>query len=94
MFKRYAFSTKETFSGDGEFLHSDITTQEHPDGLWVKFEDVDVSKVTRVELIDHRLPFGETGVKSGRVYSAHNCKITLSYQDNNRTLKVFIDGER
>lgn len=37
-------------------------------------------KVTRFELID----------ESGRVYSSWNCKVELSYQDDDRTLKVFI----
>ena len=37
-------------------------------------------KVTRFEVID----------ENGRVYSSWNCKIELSYQDDDRTLKVFI----
>lgn len=48
----------------------------------------DDSKVTRFEVIDHRtgaLPFG-------RVFSAWDCHIELAYQDNRRTLKVFVDG--
>ena len=38
------------------------------------------SKVTRFEVID----------ENGRVYTKHNCTIELSYQDDSRTLKVFI----
>jgi len=42
------------------------------------------SKITRFEVIDEK----------GRVYTNNNCKIELSYQDDNRTLKVFIkDGK-
>lgn len=40
----------------------------------------DISKVTRVEVID----------EYGRRYTKHNCKVELSYQDDGRTLKVFI----
>lgn len=36
--------------------------------------------VTRFEVID----------ESGRVYVAKDCKVELSYQDDGRTLKVFI----
>jgi len=42
----------------------------------------DNSKVTRFEVID----------ENGRVYTKHNCTIELSYQDDNRTLKVFINS--
>lgn len=41
-------------------------------------------KVTRFEVIDHR----EGGL--GRVYSMMPCSIMLSYQDDGRTLKVFV----
>jgi hypothetical protein len=40
----------------------------------------DNSKVTRFEVID----------ENGRVYTKHNCTIELSYQDDSRTLKVYI----
>jgi hypothetical protein len=36
--------------------------------------------VTRFEVID----------ENGRAYTDHYCKVELSYQDDNRTLKVFI----
>jgi hypothetical protein len=42
----------------------------------------DNSKVTRFEVID----------ENGRVYTKHNCTIELSYQDDSRTLKVFINS--
>jgi len=42
----------------------------------------DISKVTRVEVID----------EYGRRYTKHNCKVELSYQDDGRTLKVFINS--
>lgn len=41
---------------------------------------VDTSKVTRFEVID----------ENGRAYTEHYCKVELSYQDDGRTLKVFI----
>ncbi len=41
-------------------------------------------KVTRFEVIDHR----EKG--EGRIFVAWPCKIELSYQDDGRTLKVFV----
>lgn len=41
---------------------------------------VDISKVTRFEVID----------ENGRVYTQRDCKVELSYQDDGRTLKVFI----
>lgn len=51
--------------------------------------------VTRFEVIDHRTPLvGEPGTGYGRVFSARGCKIELSYQDDGKTLKVFVDGKR
>jgi len=40
----------------------------------------DISKITRFEVID----------ENGRAYTQRNCKVELSYQDDGRTLKVFI----
>jgi hypothetical protein len=42
----------------------------------------DNSKVTRFEVID----------ENSRRYRKHNCTIELSYQDDSRTLKVFINS--
>lgn len=39
--------------------------------------------VTRLEVID----------ETGRVYSQWDCRVELSYQDNGRTLKVFVTKE-
>jgi hypothetical protein len=48
---------------------------------YVTKEDAyDNSKVTRFEVID----------ENGRVYTKHNSKIELSYQDDGGTLKVFV----
>jgi hypothetical protein len=44
--------------------------------------DVDNVKVTRFEVID----------ESGRVYTKRKCKVELSYQDDDTTLKVFINS--
>ena len=43
-----------------------------------------MTDVTRFEVIDHT-KYGE-----GRVFVAWPCRIELSYQDDDRTLKVFI----
>ena len=37
-------------------------------------------KVTRLEVID----------RTGRAYVVHNSEVELSYQDNARTLKIFV----
>lgn len=55
---------------------------------------MDTSKVTRFELIDHRLPLGVTGVQTGRIVGMHGCKVELSLQDDGKTLKVFVSGDR
>lgn len=44
-------------------------------------------KVTRVELIDHRFD----APNRGRCFVAYGVAVELSYQDQGRTLKVFID---
>lgn len=46
--------------------------------------------ITRVEVIEHRSGLSaHQGV--GRIYVAHPCAVTLRYQDDGRTLKVFVD---
>lgn len=40
-------------------------------------------KITRFEVID----------ENGRVYVAKDCKVELSYQDDGKTLKVFIKNK-
>ena len=55
------------------------------DGYYQCQKDMaDISKVTRFEVID----------ENGRVYTKHNCTIELSYQDDSRTLKVFITNKQ
>ena len=46
--------------------------------------------VTRIEVIDHRT----NGAPTGRAFVAWDAAVTLSYQDNGRTLKVFVDDLR
>jgi len=46
----------------------------------------DMTKVTRVELIDHR--YGSPSF--GRVFVAWDVSAELSLQDDGRTLKVFV----
>lgn len=44
-----------------------------------------LSKVTRVEVIQHSPPY------NGRAYTNYNAKdVELSYQDEGKTLKIFI----
>lgn len=48
---------------------------------------MDTAKVTRVEVIDHSLPFD----KAGRVYTKRgDIKVEVVLQDDGKTLKVFI----
>lgn len=44
--------------------------------------------VTRVELIDHR---EKPALVPGRAFVAYGVKVALQYQDDGRTLKVFVD---
>lgn len=41
-------------------------------------------RITRLEVID----------ETGRVLTRRPCKVALSYQDDGRTLKVFVSGGR
>ena len=47
---------------------------------------MDVSKVTRFEVIDHRMG----SATLGRAFVAWKCAVELSLQDGARTLKVFV----
>lgn len=47
----------------------------------------DVLRVTRFEVIDYR----RGAPDPGRAFQAHGCSVTLSVQDEGRTLKVFVD---
>lgn len=49
---------------------------------------VNTSKVTRFEVIDHR--DDDQGFLPGRILTEHGVKVELSFQDENRTLKVFL----
>lgn len=55
---------------------------------------VDTPWVNRVEIIDNTKPT-ENDTERGRVYVKweNNIKVTLSFQDDDRTLKVFIDNK-
>lgn len=67
--------------------------------LWNEIESLvqeverDTDKVTRVEVIDHTKSFEEGG---GRAYVNWNPKnkVKLSFQDEGRTLKVFISNQQ
>lgn len=48
-------------------------------------QPIDASKVTRFEVIDHR----DDGV--GRILTCNGVRVTLSPQDDGRTLKVFLN---
>lgn len=61
---------------------------------------MDTSKVNRLEVIDHRAAsegtdkYGRTVIVAGPAYGKpDNAKIELAFQDNGRTLKVFIQDK-
>ena len=78
----------------GDWYGGDITDQEavdgaHDDAEWLAVRGVRVESprpapVTRFEVIDHRY------LGSGRVFVAWPATVELSYQDDGRTLKVFV----
>ena len=45
---------------------------------------IEKTDITRVEIID----------ETGRVFSRWNQNVTLSYQDEGRTLKIFIESKK
>ena len=60
-----------------------LFSQGYDNGYMQCQEDMaDTSKVTRFEVID----------ENGRAYTQKDCKVELSYQDDGRTLKVFINS--
>lgn len=53
-------------------------------------KEINTSKVSRVEIIDHTKSLEEGG---GRVYAKHNIKnVGLDIQDQGRTLKIFLNN--
>ena len=53
--------------------------------LQMEREQIDTSKVTRVEIIQHSPPH------NGRAYTNYNAKdVEIQFQDNDRTLKIFL----
>ena len=46
------------------------------------------SKVTRIEVIDHR----QSAKPIGRVFTSRSCRVEMFLQDDERTLKVFVDS--
>ena len=55
------------------------------EGVKWQAEQNDVSKVTRVEVIQHSEPY------NGRAYTNYNAKdVEIQFQDNGRTLKIFL----
>lgn len=51
--------------------------------LYNMFQKDDNSKVTRLEVIDEK----------GRLLTKWDCSVELSYQDDNRTLKIFVKSK-
>lgn len=51
--------------------------------------NIDESKITRFEVIDHR----KKAKPHGRIFTAWDIKVELAIQDNQRTLKVFINDK-
>lgn len=48
-----------------------------------------VANITRLEVIDHR----DKSPSFGRAFVAHGVSITLSLQDDGKTLKVFVNEQ-
>ena len=70
------------------------TQKEAYDDLYELIETVrhyeknrNTDKVTRFEVIDH------TEGGRGRFYTKHNIKVDLSFQDDSKTLKVFVSDK-
>ena len=76
--------SKEEFYKYGESLGISINDLQRLKMLANKCQEdmADISKVTRFEVID----------TNGRVYQKWNCNVELSYQNDGRTLKVFINS--
>jgi hypothetical protein len=49
--------------------------------------NLNTDKVTRFEVIEH------TEGGRGRFYTKHNIKVDLSFQDDSKTLKVFVSDK-
>jgi len=75
---------KEQYYKYGESLGIKVNDLQRLKMLSDKFQNdtLDNQTVTRFEVID----------ENGRVYVAKDCKLELSYQDDGRTLKVFINN--
>lgn len=75
---------KEQYYKYGESLGIKFNDLQRLKMLSDKFQNdtLDNQTVTRFEVID----------ENGRVYVAKDCKLEFSYQDNGRTLKVFINN--
>lgn len=52
---------------------------------------MNTDQVTRLEVIDHTVAAQNAGL-AGRVLLRRDVKVTLSLQDDGRTLKVFFDS--
>lgn len=75
---------KEQYYKYGESLGIKVNDLQRLKMLSDKFQNdtLDNQTVTRFEVID----------ENGRVYVAKDCKVELSYQDDGKTLKVFINN--
>lgn len=51
--------------------------------------EIDNTKVTRFEVIDHR----DGSPTFGRAFVSQDIQVELSYQDDGRTLKVFVQDK-
>ena len=75
---------KEQYYKYGESLGIKVNDLQRLKMLSDKYQNdtLDNQTVTRFEVID----------ENGRVYVAKDCKVELSYQDDGKTLKVFINN--
>ena len=65
----------------------EVPDSEYQQFLEWKENEIDTSKITRFEVINH----SREDLSIGRILTLHNIdNIELSFQDDNRTLKVFL----
>jgi flagellar biosynthesis/type III secretory pathway protein FliH len=79
--------TQEEIEKLAKSIYGKYTEEDYEEGYLDGYNQCqeDMAKdqtVTRFEVID----------ENGRVYNEHHCNVELSYQDDGRTLKVFINS--
>lgn len=78
--EKYAEGYRCPATNENEYCKHDIISAYNNGYTQCQKDMLHDQVVTRFEVID----------ENGRVYTAKECKVELSYQDDGRTLKVFI----